>query len=467
MGFRIFSRIRVLAVSLAAVTATTTLFAIAGAAGPAAAATSNGCPASKTVGSLPTASNVGASFSNNGNITTYEFSSLTNENPVGGVPGLIKYCVYPSQVSQPTTINVSAFGDNGVKWLSAKGSNNFAFVRPGGDKSNIGLDGTTTTMGTATWSTLPGSQTIILHINDPTVCQQLYPGSTTGTCFVKPSTGPVCDQGDTSVAYNAMPFDVVNCLNPGVAFEANGWNEFGDSVTLSGTSGRTLKSLIVDFQSFACVTGTWDNQSGNTPCGGGTTAGVSPGTFTWPITANIYAADSSGLPTGPPLATTGPVDEQIPFRPNADTTGNCTGSVANKWWNPDAIGGGACQNSIATKLTFDSFTAPGGGPVGPLPNEVVWTVAFNTSTSGYQPQGDTTPTCTLTAGIATAVCPLNPADSLNVGDHSLPNAPYAGTSLFDTNGDAVGSKSPQSAGLSFIPPDDNGRPLGEIITTTP
>jgi hypothetical protein len=460
MGFRIFSRIRVLAVSLAVMTATTTLFAIAGAAGPAAAAASNGCPASKTVGTLPTASNVAAGFSNSGSTTTYTFSSLTNEHPVGGVPGLIKYCVYPSPSALlPTSHTVAAKGADGTLWVYGTGSNNFAFVRPGGDKTNIPLDGKTTTMGTATWSTVPASQTIILHINDPTVCASLFGSGTSATCFVKPTTGPICNAGDSSVAYNAMPFDVVNCLNPGVAFEANGWNEFGDSVTLSGT-GRTLKSLIVDFQSFACVTGTWDNQGGNNPCGGGTTSGVSPGTFTWPITANIYAADTSGLPTGSPLATTGPVDEQIPFRPNADPT-HCS-ATPTKWFNPLAPGGGACQNSIATKLTFDfsgqNVTLPADG-------KVVWTVAFNTSTSGYSPQGAQTPPCTLPAA-TTTVCPLNPADSLNVGDNTYPPpAPYAGTSLFDTNGGlAVGSKGQPPSALGFFAPDDNGRPLGEIIT---
>src|SRR5438128_1167687 len=88
---------------------------------------------------------------------------------------------------------------------------------PGGNKTNIPLDGKTTTMGTATWSSLPSSQKIILHIADPTVCASLYGSGTSSTCFVKPSTGPICDQGDSTVAYNAMPFDVVNCLNPGVA----------------------------------------------------------------------------------------------------------------------------------------------------------------------------------------------------------------------------------------------------------
>jgi hypothetical protein len=190
---------------------------------------------------------------------------------------------------------------------------------------------------------------------------------------------------------------------------------------------------------------------------------VSPGTFTWPITANIYAADSSGLPTGSPLATTGAVDKQIPFRPNADPT-NCL-STPEKWFNPLAPGGGACQNSIATKLTFD-FS---GNVTLPADGKVVWTVAFNTSTSGYSPQGAQTPPCDLPPATATQppVCPLNPADSLNVGDKTYPPpAPYAGTSLFDTNGGfAVGNKAGQPLGLVFIPPDDAGRPLGEIITT--
>jgi hypothetical protein len=101
----------------------------------------------------------------------------------------------------------------------------------------------------------------------------------------------------------------------------------------------------------------------------------------------------------------------------------------------------------------------------PADGKVVWTVAFNTSTSGYSPQGAQTPLCTLPAA-TTTVCPLNPADSLNVGDSTYPPpAPYAGTSLFDTNGGlAVGSKGQPPSALGFFAPDDNGRPLGEIIT---
>jgi hypothetical protein len=436
-------------------------FAIIGAS-PASAApsagstTSSSCPNGNLAG-LATDNNVQTTVTNDEHVTTYSILSL-NKSPVGGVPGLISYCVYPTGASGAPNATAS-YG----KWTattSPKAPYTFSFGRPNGNSTNIPFDGKPYDVGTADWgrpALALGKQTIVLHVADRAVCT----GSTDGTCWVKPGTlpptGPICDQGDSSVAYNAMPFDVVNCLNPGVAFQANQWNEFGDSVTLKTGTGRTLKSLIVDFQSFACLTGTWDNQGGNGSCGGGTTPGVIPGTYRWPITANIYAADTNGLPTGPALDSTS-ITAQIPFRPNADSTcpANAAAPAGLAWFNP---GAGKCQNSIATKLTFDfSGTVT-------LPDNAVWTVAFNTSTSGYVPQGDQTPICVLSAA-TTQVCPLNPADSLNVGDKTYGTAPYAGSSLFDTKGLAVGRKSqPASPTLGFFAPDDGGRPLGEIITS--
>jgi hypothetical protein len=468
------------AVSLATATAATTLFAIAGVAGPASAATSSGCPSSKTVGSLPTDSKVQATFSTSNKTTTYMFSSLTNENPVGGVPGLIKYCVYPTTPSAlPTAHTVTATTTK--LWVYATGSNNFAFVRPGGDKSDIPLDGTTNIpMGTATWSAVPQTQTIILHINDPTVCQQLFPGSTTGTCFVKPSAGPICNAGDTNVAYNAMPFDVVDCLNPAIGFEATTASEFGNEVNLAGTA-RNLDSLKVDFQDFACGTsGHWSGTTqdlANQPSPCVTAPGA---TFTWPITANIY--DPSNLTT--PIATT-TIIQTIPFRPSADATGHCTGAVgttngSNKWWNPNAVGGGKCQNSIGVVLTFNGFTPPGGGPAPTLPDTVVWTVAFSTTHYGNPPVGENT-TCFMSVQ-ANDQNPGCPYDSLNVGDNgntgganfldsAISGAPYAGSDAtpgaafvnyadgsFYCSGGAGGSLR-LDAGCW-----DGLRPLGEIIT---
>jgi hypothetical protein len=496
MSFRSFSRIRVLAISLAAVTATSTLVAIAGAAGPAAAATSNGCPASKTVQGLPTASNVAAAFSVSGKTATYTFSSLTNENPVGGVPGLIKYCVYPNPATPlPTSDTVAAHGANGQLWVYSKGSNNFAFVRPGGDKTNIPLDGTTgIAMGSATWNAAaPTNQTIILHINDPTVCTSLFGSGTSATCFVKPSTGPICNAGDSNVAYNAMPTDVVNCLNPAIGFEAQSASEFGNEVGLKSGTGRTLVSLSVDFQSYACETsGHWNGvlNDGTTPSLCKT---ADPGaTFQWPITANIYAVDNSGSTPKPgTLLATDTETQTIPYRPSADPSCPANGGPAvagAAWFNPQAVGGGACQNSIGKVLLFNNWTFENGFTGSNLPDNVIWTVAFNTTHYGNSPAGEST-TC-FQAVKADPQQPGCPYDSLNVGDNGNPgglnpnshitNAPYAGTDT-DPNGAFLSSTSGGAycdggtAGTGFLRLDTNTtndcwlgfRPLGEIITTAP
>ena len=66
-------------------------------------------------------------------VTTYRFFS-SNENPTGGVPGLMKYCVYPTPSSTTLpAIHVDARGFNNALWVGVKGTKNFGFVRPGGN----------------------------------------------------------------------------------------------------------------------------------------------------------------------------------------------------------------------------------------------------------------------------------------------------------------------------------------------
>jgi hypothetical protein len=444
-------------------------------AGPASAAASSGCPTS-TKG-LPTDNQVSASSSDNPltKTTTYQFSSLAHENPVGGLPGLMKYCVYPSSNAQPTKITVDpqAKGDNGVLWTTGTGSNNFAFVRPGGNPSNIGLNNQDVTMGTAKWNTLPATQAIVLHVNDPSVCASLYAGSTSPTCFVLPGpprqVGPVCDKGDgfPIAAYNANPTDVVNCLNPATGFEATSTNEFGDRVTLDPATPVAPGDvqLKVDFQSFACGdSGHWSGTTQDQPNPPLSPCVTTPGeTFQVPggITANLY--DPSNLTT--PIATKN-INPDILFRPSADSVNNgthCTGPLgavdaSNKWFNPNGVPGHQCQNSIGQLLTFDF------GPMLNLPKDVVWTVAFNTSTSGYAPQGTNTQ-----CEIDLAANDQNPGcgyDSLNVGDHTFPAAPFAGSdpNVFEVYASQGGMSAPLQATTSYFLPDPNSyRPLGEII----
>jgi len=150
---------------VAALFAMAILSAFAGAAIAASASTGGSCPNAKDITDFVEADNVAAIFSNTGNTTTYKFISLTDESSINA--GLIKYCVYPNPAAQPSSINVQAKDPDGDLWLYSVSPRNFSFVRPGGNKTNIPLDGTTTVMGTATWKTVPTDQIILLHINDP------------------------------------------------------------------------------------------------------------------------------------------------------------------------------------------------------------------------------------------------------------------------------------------------------------
>lgn len=456
------------AVALAAIALSVVLISSASAAKPPAVA--SGCPTGGTYLADP---NVGASASG-GTTQTYTFNSWVNEHPVSGIPGLVSYCVIANQT--PSAVAASAHGDNGQAWQASKLNQTFAFSRPGGDKSNIGLNGTDTVMGTATFSIAPTSQTFLLHVNDSTTCQSLYGAGSSPSCFVKPSPRPgSCNKGDSTVAYNAMPSDVVNCVNPGIGFEATSTSEFGNAVNLSSSAGRTLASLKMDMQSFACQTGHWNGNphdiSNNVePCA--FTDATNP-TFQWPVTANIYALNTDGTP-GNLLATSGPVTQTIPYRPAHDTSGHCTNvdntsNSGNRWWNPAALGGaGACQSSIATVL---SFNFPAGIT---LPDQVIWTVSFATTSEGTivsPAQG--VQDCSSGAdlrfpGLTDGGCPydsLNPGDNGNTGGADFPAshitlAPYAGsdvtTGVAYLNQGGTGLQSQNGwAGL---------RPLGEIIT---
>ena len=165
--------------------------------------------------------------------------------------------------------------------------------------------------------------------------------------------------------------------------------------------------------------------------------------LTHPITATIY--DGNGVQLA---QVTQP--QTIPFRPTADPSCPANSGPAPAgaaWFNPLAPGGGACQNSIGKVLTFNF---PAGTP---LPNTVIWTVAFNTSTAGYSPIGSAT--CQSDPG----GCPY---DSLNVGAKTYAGAPYAGTDI--QVDEAFRSSGGPGAPLLAETGWSANRPLGEIIT---
>jgi hypothetical protein len=403
---------------------------------------SAGCPSS--IEGYLEAHNVGARFEASGETATYWFESFEAEEETSpGVPGLVSYCVYPP--TAPTSGEAVAQGANGEVWNYVhKGkSPNFSFDRPNGNKSNVPLDGEETEIGTATWEEgAPEEQTILLHINDPGECGALYP-TEAETCFVLPGEPPVCkgDTGSEDFAYNAIPFHLCP-PPPAIGFQAQRTSEFGDEVELEGGGGE-LESLTVDFQSYACEEGFW-NQGETDPCKS------SPGgEFEHPITAHLYNV-GAGETVGAQIAELTETFK-IPYRPSADPT-QCPdletpGEIEanSKWKDPVS---GLCVNSKSALLTWDF---PSGIN---LPSQVIWTVSFSTSNAGYPPLGNSNPCNSGPGG-----CPY---DSLNVGDYSYENAPYAGE---DVNEDVVfQAKSEPFSPLSRKEGWSGYRPLGQITT---
>ena len=213
-----------------------------------------------------------------------------------------------------------------------------------------------------------------------------------------------------------------------MGFEATSTSEFGDAVGLSGKS-RTAKSMSVLFSSWGCESGS------------GITCVTTPkATFDVPLTFTVYASD----PTGTPGAVRAQVTKTVamPYRPSASAQcTNSDGSINGRWFNPSDKG---CYNGLSHVVTLDL-------PAVTLTDQVVWTVAFNTSSHGYAPMGHDT------ACFAAGNCGY---DSLNVGVGSFPNAPFSGT---DLNEDLVFVNSTWSA---MTPDGWTGyRPLGAITTT--
>jgi hypothetical protein len=131
--------------------------------------TDGGCPSGKSLGSHTNVDpELGASHTTSGSEATYSIST-TNESPVGGIPGLIEYCVYAEPLPDS---NVATYTNIDGAWTpltpeSTSTNGHFDFGRSGGNPDNLPFDGNEHQIGTATWSgSVPSSQTILLHINE-------------------------------------------------------------------------------------------------------------------------------------------------------------------------------------------------------------------------------------------------------------------------------------------------------------
>jgi hypothetical protein len=194
-------------------------------------------------------------------------------------------------------------------------------------------------------------------------------------------------QGNT--IYNTIPSPLPGNMFS-LGYEATSTSEWGDQVGF-GPGGRALTTVTVTMSSWGCQAGHWNTNDCVTALGA---------TFTHPITVNIYKV-AAGNQVGALLATQTQT-VTIPYRPSADPI-NCTGANAGKWYD---VGSATCFNGKAANVTIDLTSLNVN-----LPNNVIVSIAYNTSHYGYAPIGQT-PACYSTA----AGCPY---DSLNVAGTDL------------------------------------------------
>ena len=206
---------------------------------------------------------------------------------------------------------------------------------------------------------------------------------------------------NATIVYNSASSPLPGNL-PSQAFEATQTAEFGGEVGLAG-SDRLAQWVQVVMSSWGCENGTWN----------GGNCSTTPGTtFNEPITLNLYQVGAGGAPGAKIASITQTF--AIPFRPSADAT-HCTGTDAGKWYDS---ADGACYNGFAVPITFDvssrNIT---------LPDDVIATVAYNTSDYGTAPYGRSTACAGSPQGCG--------YDSLNValtnGSSSSAVAPTVGT----------------------------------------
>ena len=184
-----------------------------------------------------------------------------------------------------------------------------------------------------------------------------------------------------AVVYSSLPAQGTVQI-PSVGEEADQFNQFGNEVIL--TKATTVKKVRVTLVSWACQTGGWST---------GDCVTVGTPTFPTPITLTIYKHSIADHLTGEvrPGAQIVKVTKtyDIRFRPSSDPGCGLEGGLAKRFRGSD----GQCHHGIDQNIAFNLPKNT------KLPAVVVWSLSYNTSTSGPNPLGGSG----------------HPQDSLNVG----------------------------------------------------
>jgi len=162
-------------------------------------------------------------------------------------------------------------------------------------------------------------------------------------------------------------FDYIPSPLPGnvssYSYESWGVAEAGDGIEFSTNGNQLLDNAKVVISSWACETGTgWAAENA-------VTCETTPGsTFAVPITLNIYDPNDDMSVVASRTQTF-----NIPFRPS--TNPECPATVNGQGWGQD------CFLGLADTIRFDltGVTAP---------DEIVYGVAWNTASFGYDPIGN-------------------------------------------------------------------------------
>jgi hypothetical protein len=175
-----------------------------------------------------------------------------------------------------------------------------------------------------------------------------------------------------------------------LGYQATQTSEFGDLISFAGTD-RSLTTVTLVMSDWALAS---------------TYGSMSP-TWSHPITLNLYNVNNGGPNPAPgTLIATETQTFAIPWRPEADPT--CPGG-GTAWRASD----GKCYNGMAFAITFNFAGTT-------VPNSIIYGVAFNTNTWGYQPIGKPGPYESLNFGGNDSAPP-------SVGSRPFPDTAYWNT----------------------------------------
>ena len=193
-----------------------------------------------------------------------------------------------------------------------------------------------------------------------------------------------------STIYNDIPGPLPPNV-PSLGYQANQTAEFGDLIQFAGTN-RLLNTVTVVMSDWALAS----------------TYGSMNATWNHPLTLNLYNVNTSGATPEPgSLIATQTTTFAIPWRPEANPA--CTGKFAGDWMASD----GNCYAGFAFEVTF-TFSGV------TLPNSIIYGLAFNTNTWGYNPIGSPGPYESLNFGLNDSAPPAT-------GTRPLPDTAYWNT----------------------------------------